>query len=208
MIEMTLTPLMVVPPLAKIPIRLEPISPPTTISAITRRLIAFCMLSEELIEPLVHEADLDLAVSDLLHEVVELVRHLGDHLRMAERLAPGTPRDAMGAEPLEHQVAGVRPRYLEDIEVRIELGADRREGCNRAVEQEEARGQVEIQRVDQLEALADDLDRIDLAQARAVVAVVQLADLGEELPLAVLRIAHAQVRQPLRNRRRSPSPRR
>jgi hypothetical protein len=48
-------------------------------------------------------------------------------------------------------------------------------------------------------ALAEDLDRVDLAQARAVVAVVQLPDLGEELSLPVLRVAHAEVGQPLRS---------
>ena len=33
-------------------------------------------LREQVVEPLVDEADLDLAVADLLHEVVELVRRL------------------------------------------------------------------------------------------------------------------------------------
>ena len=54
--------------------------------------------------------------------------------------------------------------------------------------------------VDQPERLADDLDRVDLGQARAVVAVVDLAQLGAELLLALLRIADAEVGEPARQR--------
>ena len=83
-IERTFTPSSCGPVVAKIPIMLEPISPPTTMSATTSRLKASSELPHELVEPLVDEADLDLAVPDLLHEVVELVRRLGEHLRVAD----------------------------------------------------------------------------------------------------------------------------
>jgi hypothetical protein len=76
--------------------------------------------------PLVHEADLDLAVPDLLHEVVELVRRLGEHLRVAECLAPrSAARHDAGANRSSIRSRGVRPRDLEDVEVRIELVRDR-----------------------------------------------------------------------------------
>src|SRR4029077_1258720 len=111
---------------------------------------------------------------------------------------PRPPRDAVRREPLEHQVAGIGPGDLEDVELRIELGADRTERRDRAVEQQEARREMEVHRVDELKALADHLDRVDLVQARAVVAVVELPDLGEELALALLRIADAEVGEALR----------
>ena len=69
--------------LAKMPIRLEPIRPPATTSAITSRLKTRCSLLEEVVEALVDETDLDLPVAHLLHQVVPLVRRLGDDLRVA-----------------------------------------------------------------------------------------------------------------------------
>jgi hypothetical protein len=59
---------------------------------------------------------------------------------------------------------------------------------------------VQVHRVDQREALADDLDRVDVVQARAVVAVVELPQLGGELVLALLRIADAELGEPPRQR--------
>ena len=67
-----------------------------------------------------------------------------------------------------------------------------------AVEQEVARRQLQVHRVDQLKRLANDLQRIDLGEARAVVAVVHLAQLGAELLLALARIANAEIGEPLR----------
>ena len=99
----------------------------------------------ELVEPLVHEADLDLAVAHLLEDVVHLVRQ--DSRTMRAELARSSLRDARrasrsGREALEHQVARVRLRDLEDVEVRVELDADRAERRDRLVEQDEARRQL------------------------------------------------------------------
>ena len=52
---------------------------------------------------------------------------------------------------------------------------------------------MEVHRVDELEALTDHLHRIDLVEARPVVAEIELTDLGEELALALLRVPHAQI---------------
>ena len=85
------------PRLAKIPIRLEPINPPATTSAITSRLNDDVELVHELVEALVHEADLDLAVARLLQDVVHLVRRLGSDAReLAARLAPRAARAGCG----------------------------------------------------------------------------------------------------------------
>ena len=76
------------PVVAKMPIRLEPIRPPVTTSAITSRLKSTSSLCHEVVEALVHEADLDLAVAHLLERVVDLVRQLDRHLRQLPPLAP------------------------------------------------------------------------------------------------------------------------
>jgi hypothetical protein len=55
-------------------------------------------------------------------------------------------------------------------------------------------------RVDERERLADHLERVDLGEPRAVVAVVQLAQLGDELLLARLVVADAEVGEPLGQR--------
>ena len=49
-------------------------------------------------------------------------------------------------------------------------------------------------------AFSDHLERVDLGEARAVVAVVELAQLGGELVLPLLRVADAEVGQPPRQR--------
>ena len=51
--------------------------------------------------------------------------------------------------------------------------------------------------VDEREALADHLERVDVGQPRAVVAVEELAELGDELLLALLRVADAEVGEAL-----------
>ena len=79
------------------PIRLDPIRPPVTTSAITSRLKSDVELRHELVEALVHEADLDLAVAHLLERVVDLVRQLGRHLRQLPALAPRARRDRAAA---------------------------------------------------------------------------------------------------------------
>ena len=60
---------------------------------------------------------------------------------------------------------------------------DRPERRDRAVEQHEARRELQPHAVDQRERLADDLDRVDLGEPRAVVAVVDVPQLGDELRL-------------------------
>ena len=123
-------------------------------------------LVHELVEPLVDEADLDLAVAHLLQHVVHLVRKLA---RDAERAA-ASPRCARAREPLrrealQHERPRVRPRDLEHVEVRIEVDADGAERGDRLVEHDEARRQPQVHRVDEREALADHLDRVDLGEA-------------------------------------------
>ena len=70
-----------------------------------------------------------------------------------------------GVKRSQHQRARVRLRDLEDVEVRVELDADRAERRDRLVEQHEARRQPQVHRVDQLERLADHLQRVDLGEA-------------------------------------------
>ena len=60
-------------------------------------------------------------------------------------------------------------------------------------------GSLQVQRVDDAEHFADHLERVDLGQARAVVLVVEVVDRVTELGLALLRVAHAEVSEPLRN---------
>ena len=57
-------------------------------SAITSRLNSASSFVHQVVEPLVHEADLDLAVAHLLERVVDLVRQLRRHLREPPALAP------------------------------------------------------------------------------------------------------------------------
>ncbi len=145
------------------------------------------------------EAHLDLAVARLLEDVVHLVREVVRHLCEPPRLLPCPRHDPPRREPLEHQPARVRLGDLEDVEVGIEVDADRPQRRDRLVEQHEARRQAQVERVDQREPLADDLDRVDLLQARAVVAVVELAELGDELLLHLLRVADAELGEALRD---------
>ena len=111
---------------------------------------------------------------------------------MLRSLVPGAPRDPLRREALEHELARVRLRDVEDVEVRVELHPDRPERGDRAVEQDEARRQLQVHPVDERERLADELDRVDLREARAVVAVVDVAQLGDELLLQLLRVADAE----------------
>ena len=53
-------------------------------------------------------------------------------------------REPVGAEALEQQPARVRPRDLEDVELRIDLDADRGERRDRLVEDDEAGRQLEV----------------------------------------------------------------
>ena len=140
--------------------------------------------ARQVVEALVHEPDLDLAVAELFEHVVHLVRQLSGHLRQLPALAPRAASDPPRREALEHQVARVRLRDLEHVEVRVELDADRAERRDRLVEHHEPRRQPEVHRVDQREPLADHLDRVDLLQPRAVVAVVELPQRGATPPRA------------------------
>ena len=114
------------------------------------------------------------------------------HQRVVRPLLARAQRQPARREPLEHELARVRLRDLEHVEVRVDLEADGGERRDRAVEEHEARRQLELQAEDQAEDLADDLDRVDLVQARAVVAVVDVAQLGDELLLLLLGEADAE----------------
>src|SRR5262249_22246352 len=155
---------------------------------------------EQVVEPFVHEPDLDLSVAHLFERVVQLVRQLERYLTESQALFPRAHGHLPRPEAVEQQTARVRTRHLEHIEVRVEVDADRAERRDRAVEQQEARRQLQVHGVDELERLADDLQRVDLRQTRAVVAIEDLAQFGEELLLALLRVTHAKIGQPLRQR--------
>ena len=99
-----------------------------------------------------HEADLDLAVAQLLHHVVELVRELGRDERELRQLAPSLARERARRQALAQQRARVRPRDLEHVEVLVELDPDGAERRDRLVEEHEARRQLQVHRVDELEA--------------------------------------------------------
>ena len=181
--EITCRPSTCGPLFAKMPIRLEPISPPATMSAITSRLKTTSSLWRQVVEALVDEADLELAVAGLLEQVVPLVRRLAEDRPRAERISfRARSAHPLRRVPVDHQVARVRLRDLEDVEVRVELDADRAERRDRLVEQDEARRQLQVLGVDQREALADQLHRVDLGEPRAVVLVVQLANLAGRAP--------------------------
>src|SRR5919204_1031200 len=145
-------------------------------------------LGHQIVEPLVDEADLDLAVPNLLERVVDLVRELERDLAEADRLLPRAGGHAPRPEPLEHQAPRVRPRDLEDVEVRVQPDTHRAERRDRAVEEQEPSRQPQIHRVDQLERLTDHLQRVDLGEARAVVPVVELLQFDAELLLPLFRI--------------------
>src|SRR5262249_31772985 len=70
------------------------------------------------------------------------------------------------------------------------------EGGDRLVEQHEPRGQAQVHAVDEIEGLADDLERVDVGEADSVVAVVDLAQLLGELLLAFARVPDAELGQP------------
>ena len=131
-------------------------------------------LVHELVEALVHEADLDLAVAHLLEHVVHLVRQARRDLGQLAASRRARRRDRAGVKRSIISSRAYGCRDLEDVEVRIELDADRAERRDRAVEQQETRRQAQVHRIDQVERLADHLERVDLREARAVVAVVEL----------------------------------
>ena len=116
----------------------------------------------EVVEPRVADLDLELALPRLLEDVAHLVGQLArdtgssrtslcsrSDIRRGEKRSASSPR-AYGR------------RHLEHVEVGVELDADRAERRDRLVEDHEPRGQAEVQRVDQVEAFADHLDRVDL----------------------------------------------
>ena len=96
---------------------------------------------EQVVEPFVHEAHLDLAVAHLLEHVVDLVGELECDLAQPQRLLARARRDPARTKALHQQAARVRARDLEDIEVGIEADADRAQGRDRLVEQQEPRRQ-------------------------------------------------------------------
>ena len=84
--ERKFTPAICGPLVEKIPIRLEPIRPPTVTQRDHEPVEGDVELAHELVEALVHEADLDLAVAELLEHVVHLVRQVARDPRQLEPL--------------------------------------------------------------------------------------------------------------------------
>src|SRR5262245_2085235 len=103
-------------------------------------------------------------------------------------------------EAIGEQPTRVRLRHLEDVELRVDLLPDRRKRRDRLVEDDETAGQLEVHRVDQLEALPDDLQRVDVREPAAVVAVEEDLQLAAELLLAGRVVADAEVAEPARDR--------
>ncbi len=99
-------------------------------------------------------------------------------------------------EAFREQPPCVGLRDLEDVDVRIHLLADRGERRDRLVEHHEAAREPKVHRVDQLEPLANDLNRVDVREPGAVVPVEEDAKLGAELLLALGCVANAELTEP------------
>ena len=156
----------------------------------------------ELVEVLVDEPDLDLAVADLLERVVELVRERRQpcvaKFQASRRARAATRRRRVAAD---HQAAGVRLGDLEDVEVRRELdGRPSRAWRSRGRAGRTGSGDAGSSGRSSRSTSRIDLERVDLLERRAVVAVEELAQLGDELLLALLRVADAEVAEPSRQR--------
>ena len=157
-------------------------------------------LVQELVQALVDEADLDLAVAELLEHVVHLVRESRAMPASCRRLRAASAGHAPRRVAREHQRARVRPRDLEDVELRIQLDGQRPERRDRLVEEHEARRQAQVHRVDQREDLPDHLDRIDLGEAESRSSGRRGRAARAELLLELLGIADAEIGEPLRQR--------
>ena len=103
-------------------------------------------------------------------------------------------------EAVHEQPARIRLRDLEHVELRIDLLADRGQRRDRLVEDDEAARKLQVHRVDELEALADHLQRVDVREPAAVVAVEEDLQLASELLLARCVVADAEVAKASRDR--------
>ena len=126
-----------------------------------------------------------------------------------DRLDARALRERARVEAVDEQPARIRLRDLEHVELRIDLLADRGERRDRLVEDDEAARELQVHRVDELEALADHLERVDVREPAAVVAVEENLELASELLLARWRRSGRRAREGVAgSRRRSPSQRR
>ena len=123
-------------------------------------------------------------------------------------------RERPRMEPIRKKPSRVGLRHLEHVEVGVDLLPHRRERRDRLVEDHEPARELQVHRVDEREALADDLDRVDVREPAAVVAVEEHLQLGAELlfPSGVVADARARAgdagwrrRSPSRRRRRASS---
>src|SRR4029450_9705839 len=99
--------------------------------------------------------------------------------------------EAVGEQPTR-----VRLRDLEDVELWIDLLPDRGQRRDRLGEDDEPARELQVHRVDELEALPDDLERIDVREATPVIAVEENLQLAPELLLAHRVVADAEVAEP------------
>ena len=88
-------------------------------------------------------------------------------------------------EAVREQPSRIGLRDLEDVDVRIHLLADRGESRDRLVEHHEATREPKVHGVDQLEPVANHLNRVDIREPGAVVPVEEDTELGSELLLAL-----------------------
>ena len=162
--ETTFRPRMCGPVFAKIPIRLEPISPPVDDERDHEPVREHVELVHELVEPLVDEADLDLArraPARACRGPGTAARPPSARAATPSRRARPSTRRGVKRSTISERAYGLRD--LEDVEVRVEVDPDRADRRDRLVEQHEARRQPQVHRVDQREGLADQLERVDLA---------------------------------------------
>ena len=139
--EITLRPRTCGPDSASTPMRADPITPPTRDERDDHPVGDDVEAPREDVETLVAEPDLDLAVAQLLEDVGDLIRGLGEDASQGAGLLAGSCGHPPRGEALDEQPAGVGLRHLEDVEVGVELDPDGGEHGDRLVEQHEPRGQ-------------------------------------------------------------------
>ena len=185
-------------PVAAAARKLEPISPAATTSAITSRFSPTSRLRRTRSSSSRARRTSTWPSAERLEHVMDLLRRDAQHARQVTHLVLRVARQPSRREALHHELTRVRLRHLEHVEVGVELGAHGAERRDRLVQEHVARRQVEVHLVDELEPLADDLDLVDLGQRDAVVARVELVQVADELGLARLLVADAEIGEPLR----------
>ena len=154
----------------------------------------------DLVDARVLDVHLEGPLPQLLEDVRDLVGHVPCDGGQPECLDPRPLRERAGVEAVHEQPARIRLRDLEHVELRIDLLADRGQRRDRLVEDHETTRELQVHRVDELEALTDHLQRVDVREPAAVVAVEEDLELASELLLARCVVADSEVAQTSRDR--------